>query len=165
MSEETAPEATVVDQDAPEGADAEQTSTEEATLGDAGKKALDAMKAERNAAKRERDALRAKLDEIERANLSDLERAQQDAKDARDRLADLERQNVVQRVALEKGLPANLVDRLRGDTEDDISADADALLALVNAPRKPAPDPTQGGGGALPSTAQQFADAFEGVIH
>ena len=61
----------------------------------------------------------------------------------------------------EKGVPAELVGRLRGETEDDISADADALMALVNAPKAPRPDPTQGGRGAAPaSTGEQFASAI-----
>ena len=64
------------------------------------------------------------------------------------------------RVALAKGLPADLVDRLRGDTESDIAADADALLALVNAPRTPLPDPTQGTQGAAPTTPEQEFLAF-----
>lgn len=51
------------------------------------------------------------------------------------------------RVAVAKGVPAELVDRLRGDTEDEIAADADALLALVATPgtsTTPRPDPSQG---------------------
>ena len=63
-----------------------------------------------------------------------------------------------QRIALAKGLPADLVPRLRGDTEDDLSADADALLALVNAPRTPKPDSSQGGNGG--TTSSNPADAF-----
>ncbi len=40
------------------------------------------------------------------------------------------------RVAAAKGVPADLIDRLRGDTEDELSADADALLNLVGAQKK-----------------------------
>lgn len=162
MSEDTTTEAEVQPEATETTDDAQQG---EAALGDAGKKALDTMKAERNAAKRERDELKARLDEIERAGLSDLERAQQEAQEAKARLAELERQSLVQRIALDKGLPASLVDRLRGDTEDDISADADALLALVNAPKSPRPDPTQGGRGETPtSTGDQFAAAVGGMF-
>jgi hypothetical protein len=35
------------------------------------------------------------------------------------------------RVATSKGLPPDLSDRLRGDSEDELNADADRLLALV----------------------------------
>lgn len=62
------------------------------------------------------------------------------------------------RVALSKGLPADLADRLRGDDEAALSADADALLALVtpatadvdNSTPGPRPDMTQGRGAATP---------------
>lgn len=129
-------------------------------LGDGGKKAIDAERRARAAAEREAKALKAKLDEIEQASLSELDKAKKAAADA---LAQLEAErsaNLRQRIALEKGLPANLVDRLRGDTEDDIAADADALLALVNAPRTPSPDPTQGPQGAAPTTPEQEFVAF-----
>lgn len=158
MSDETTTTETAADSE--QDAAPTPEAVEDGTLGDAGKKALDAMKAERNAAKRERDAIKARLDEIERAGLSDLERAQQEAQEARARLSEYERTNLLQRVAIEKGVPAELVGRLRGETEDDISADADALMALVNAPKAPRPDPTQGGRGAAPaSTGEQFASA------
>ena len=71
-----------------------------------------------------------------------------------------------QQVALEKGLPVELVDRLRGDTEDDLAEDADRLLALIGTPRKPAPDPTQGGRGAAPTrSGDVFAEFFEGRLN
>jgi hypothetical protein len=65
-------------------ADAETAATSTATaetegekaLGDAGKKALDAMKTERNAAKRELADAKAKLQAIEDAQKTDLEKAQ-----------------------------------------------------------------------------------------
>jgi len=47
------------------------------------------------------------------------------------------------RVAITKGVPADLVDRLRGDTEDDLAEDADRLLALIQ-PGKPRGDVAQG---------------------
>ena len=40
-------------------------------------------------------------------------------------------------------VPADLIDRLRGDTEEEMSADADALLKLVK-PGGPKPDTSQG---------------------
>lgn len=55
----------------------------EANLGDAGKKALDRMKAERNEAKQEAAALKARLDKLEAANLTELERAQKEAQEAK----------------------------------------------------------------------------------
>ena len=54
--------------------------SEETALGDAGKKALDRMKAERNEAKQEAAALKARLDKHEAANMSELERARLSAR-------------------------------------------------------------------------------------
>lgn len=50
------------------------------------------------------------------------------------------------RVALGKGLPAELADRLRGSTEDELSEDADRLLALLK-----------------PSGPPRFGDVDQGV--
>lgn len=144
----------------------QQVDPAEKPLGENGEKALRAEREARKAAEKAASDYKAKLDEIEQASLSDLERAQQEAKDATSRLAELERQSLIQRVAIEKGVPANLVDRLRGDTEDDITADADALMALVNAPKSPRPDPTQGGRGeGTQSTGDQFANAVKGLFN
>lgn len=130
----------------------------EKPLGENGEKALRAERDGRKAAEKAAAEYKAKLDGIEKASLSDIERAQQEAKEAKGRLAELQRESLVHRVALQKGIPATLVDRLRGDTEDDISADADALLALVNAPRSPKPDSSQGGNGG--SASSDPADVF-----
>lgn len=140
----------------------EQGEPAEKPLGENGEKALKSEREARKAAEKAAADYKAKLDEIERANLSDLERAQQEAQAASARLAEYERTNLRQRIAIEKGIPASLVDRLRGDSEDDISADADALLALVNAPRTPKPDTSQGGNGGVNegTTAEQFAKAL-----
>ena len=45
-----------------------------------------------------------------------------------------------QRVATEKGLPAALVDRLQGETPEELAADADVLLAAIPRPTAPALD-------------------------
>lgn len=95
-------------------------------------------------ARAEAKAAREQLQAIEDANLSELEKAQKAATEAASRLAEFESANLRQRVALDKGLPASLVSRLQGTTEDEVAADADALLALIKAPRSPAPDPGQG---------------------
>lgn len=138
---------------------------ESTELGDSGKKALDAERKRAATAEREAKALKARLDQLEAANLSELEKAQKAANEATARLAEYEKTTIRQRVALNKGVPADLVDRLRGDTEDEISADADALMALVSAPKSPRPDPSQGprttAGG---STADQFAAAVQNFL-
>lgn len=130
-----------------------------ADLGDGGKKALDAERRRASAAEKQSKALQAQIDEINAAKLSDVEKAQKAAADATSRLALYETTVLRQKVALEKGVPAALVGRLVGITEDEIAADADALLALVNAPTSPKPDPSQGprNANAPVTPAQEFA--------
>lgn len=120
-----------------------------ADLGDAGKKALDAERAARKAAEKAANDLAAKLKQIEAAQLSDLERAQREAAEARDALAALTRQATRDRVALAKGVPADLAEFLTGDTEDEIAAKADVLLARMSAPTSPRPDLSQAQGTPL----------------
>lgn len=154
--------ATTTDQGTDTATVAEPTqpeATEDNNLGDAGKKALDAERRRAATAEREAKALKARLDEIEQSNMTELDKAKKAATEAQAQLQEYQLTALRQRVALEKGLPAELVDRLRGDNESDISADADALLALVSAPRSLRPDPTQGGTGSETrmTPEQQFA--------
>lgn len=161
--------------EAPEGAENEAQDTQEGAtpndvaegLGEGGKKALSAEREARKAAEKTAAELKAKLDEIEQANLSDLEKAQQAAKAATDRLAEIESTSLRQKVAIEKGVPAKWVDRLRGDTEEELAADADQILADVQqSPTTPKPDLSQGSQGTPQpaSTADKFAAAFEGRL-
>lgn len=118
------------------------------TLGEGGRKALDAERAARKVAEKSAADALARLKQIETAQLSDLERAQREAAEARDALASLTKQALRDRVALTKGVPADLAEFLSGDTEDEIAAKADVLLARLNAPTSPRPDPSQGTHGA-----------------
>lgn len=75
-----------------------------------------------------------RLAEIEEANKSELEKATGRAETAEARAATVETELARMRVAIAKGLPADLVDRLRGDTPEELEADADKLLELVTPP-------------------------------
>lgn len=66
----------------PAGDEAPPEEAPPADLGDAGKQALDRMKAERNAAKDEAKQLKAQLEEIQRSQMSDQEKAIEEAKAA-----------------------------------------------------------------------------------
>lgn len=79
-----------------------------------------------------------RFDELEAASKTEAQRLQERAEAAERQLADVQTAALRSRVALTKGLPADLADRLQGATEDDLNADADALLALV-ANRPPTP--------------------------
>jgi len=128
-------------------------------LGPNGEKALQDERAQRKAAEKQAADFKKRLDALEQANLTEVEKAQRAAQDAQTQLAELTRQNLRNKVALEKGVPADLVDFLSGDSEDEIAAKADLLLKRINAPTTPKPDLSQGArgetGGGTP--ADQFA--------
>lgn len=61
--------------------------------------------------------------------------AESETKRLRDQLAEHDRTDLIRSVAASKSLPAGLAERLRGNSREELEADADALLALV-APAK-----------------------------
>ncbi|AYN55786.1 scaffolding protein [Arthrobacter phage Auxilium] len=88
---------------------------------------------------------RLKAKEADDAQLSEVEKAKRDAAEATQKLAQIERDNLLKTVALAEGVPAKWVNRLVGDTEEELVADARAILAdLAKQPKKPEPDASQG---------------------
>lgn len=92
----------------------------------------------------------------ENKNLRDrAKQAEDKAKgvDERDQtITALQAQNLRYEVAFDLGLPRELADRLKGNTKDEMLADAEALVKLVGGPkpavsRKPA-EALRGGGGS-----------------
>lgn len=71
-----------------------------------------------------------RLAELENANKSDIEKAQQAQRDAETKAAELEARALRAEVAAEKGVP---VDLLSGSTKDDIEAAADRLIEFRSA--------------------------------
>jgi hypothetical protein len=69
------------------------------------------------------------------------------------------------RVGITKGIPLEVVARLKGADEAELSADADTLLPLLSGKTDPFPkaDPSQGAHGpaGTPSTADQFAEQLK----
>lgn len=159
MSEQTSTDTT----EAAESTDAAKAAAPEENLGDSGKKALDAERTARKAAEKSAAALKARLDEIEQANLTELEKAQKAAAEAQAALADVTRQNLVNRVALAKGVPADLAEFLTGDTEDEVAAKADLLLSRLNAPTTPRPDPSQASA-ALPLNGDGIEQSLKSAL-
>jgi colicin import membrane protein len=123
---------------------AEPTQEPEETLGENGVKALQAEREARKAAEKAVADLNAKLQGLEDAKLSDIERANKAAADAAAELASLRTENARSKVALEKGVPADLIEFLTGDTAEDMAAKADVLMARLSSPGVPKPDPSQG---------------------
>jgi hypothetical protein len=136
--------------------------TAEDTLGDAGKQALaEERKAKREAEKQLKE-LSTRLKEYEDRDKSELQKLQERAETAEREREALLVESLKARVALVKGLPAELADRLRGTTEDELSADADALLALVPTTTRPRGDVDQGARAAF--THLNDGDGLERAI-
>lgn len=84
-----------------------------------------------------------KLAALEESQKTEAQKVADRATEAESRATAAEMALARYRVAVAKGVPAELVDRLRGETEDEMSKDADKLMALVK-PAGPKPDPSQG---------------------
>lgn len=108
-------------------------------LGDAGKKALSEERAARKAAEKEREALSARLKEFEDRDKSEAEKLAERAAAAEAERDALKADAIRARVALTKGIPADLMDRLRGSSEEEVAADADRLMAVIASSTKPLP--------------------------
>lgn len=113
-------------------------------------------------ANKEAEKHRLRLKEVDDAKLSEIEKAQRDAAEAAQELATLRRDSLRQKVALETGLPAKWVGRLQGESEEDLAADAAAILADLNRPRKPAPDTSQGARANGLTEEDQFYESIYG---
>lgn len=118
---------------------------------DAVKEAMRRMKSERRQlAKRLEDA-EGKLKEFTERDKTELERASERAEAAERELAAVKQRDLARTVALEKGLPTYLYDRLRGSTREDLEADADKLLTDVGqSATSTATRPDLGGGPRKP---------------
>lgn len=111
----------------------------------------------RQAFEEENTALKARLEEFERAQMTEQEKTAADLKTAQDRVAALEaqiaeqqRQAAVAEALKTAGLSADLAGRLQGSTPEELVADAKALAAALG---EPPVDPSQGhhaGGRATP---------------
>ena len=59
--------------------------------------------------------------------------------------------NTRQRIAMLKGVPAELIDRLQGGTEEEIAADADRLMQYIKPSTGPGVPPANRGGSTAPT--------------
>ena len=142
---------------APTALAAEPTATEvdtqgdPASLGDGGKKALDAERAARKAAEKAANDLQKRLDAINQANETAIEKAQREAKEAQEAAAKATADALRFRVAAKHGISDEDADLfLTGADEDTLARQAARLVERT--PTSPLPDPTQGGkGGTAPA--------------
>lgn len=132
-------------------------------LGPNGEKALTAEREARKVAEKAAADLKAQLDKIEAANLTDLERAQKAAKDAQDAAAKAATEALRWRIAAKYAIAEEDAEAfLTGIDEAAMTRQAERLVALKGTPTTPRPDPSQGAkGNTKPlDAAHQFAAAF-----
>lgn len=136
-------------------------------LGENGLKALQAERDARKALEKQLSDAQAAIKQHEEANLSELQKAQKAASDIQAELETLRRESLVNKVALSKGVPADLTQFLTGADEAAITEQADLLLSRLGKPQTPKPDPSQGGQASKSSktNAQVFADFFENSLN
>lgn len=117
------------------------------TLGDGGKKALDAERRARRDAERKAADFEAQVKAFEDADKSEAERAAEQIATLKAEAAAAKADALRSRIVAETGLPASLAKFLpAGGDEESLRADAADLLAATapKGPNVPAPDPAQG---------------------
>lgn len=129
-------------------------------LGENGEKALKAERARADAEAKKNVALQKQLDDINTANMSDLEKAKKAAKDAEESATSARTEALRFRIAASKGISDEDAELfLTGADEATMQRQADRLLERL--PASPRPDPSQGAGGGTPPSAgpeQDFAN-------
>jgi len=115
------------------------------TLGEPGLKALQAERQARREAERLLAEQQAKVTEFEAAGKTELERVTDRAAKAEQALKDATMQLARERVARRVGLPEKFIDRLRGDTEEELEDDATSLLEDLPAREGPTTPPVRDG--------------------
>jgi hypothetical protein len=116
--------------------DTESVDTKE--LGDPGKRAIDSMKRERNAARKESQALITKLKEYEDRDKTDTQRLQEALDEAKGRATKAESGALKLQTAIDRAPDGAsmtqiraVAKRLSGDTEEELQSDADELFELL----------------------------------
>lgn len=157
--------------------DQNQAPSDSSGLGDAGKKALQAERARADQAEKDareaKAALQAatvdhekKITELTAAHESAVEALQQQVAEATETAnrAGVERDRV--QAAYQVGLPADLVEFLRGESLEELTKSAETLKTHTSVGSNPSglvPDPSQGAAGSSGpvSTAELFASTFK----
>ena len=118
-----------------------------AELGEGGKKALDAERTARKAAEKAAADLQAKLDQINQANETALEKAQREAQEAREQAQQASLDAIRFRIAAETGITDNVDLILTAPDEETMRRQALLWVERTPTPAGPKPDLTQGGSG------------------
>lgn len=138
-------------------------------LGEGGQKALKAERAARSAAEKSATALQAKLDEIEKANLSDLDRAKKEAQINLDAATAANAAALKWRIAARHGISDDDAETfLTGTDEASLVKQAERLVALATAalqnPGGPRPDLSQGTGNVLALNGDGLTDSLKNAL-
>lgn len=96
-------------------------------------KRLQDLEADRNRARQARDQHKARLDEIERSQMTEAQQVAADRDSFRTRAEAAEQQLARFEVAAEKGLDPKAMRFLTGSTREELAASADELMALLGA--------------------------------
>lgn len=100
-----------------------------------------------------------KLDELEESQRSETERLIKERDGLKEKLSPLETENLRLRVALDKKLPAPLIDRLQGGSKEEMETDADELLKLVGTGESEQTTDFEGGARTTPPVQKKPEDA------
>lgn len=155
----------------------DETNTEPTTtqgdpeaLGDAGKRALDAERNARSAAEKRVRELETALEQATASHGAEIESLRSEIATAT--AASAESQKAAEaaaldtlryRVGLRSGLPEQVIDRLRGSDETELTADAASFAQVLSkSGTSVSPDPSQGARGS--SGSESNADKFGAFI-
>lgn len=130
-------------------------------LGEPGVKALHAERKARAAAEKHATQLEQRIKEFEQSQLSDLEKAQTEAREYQEAAAKSAMEALRWKTAAAFGINDEDAEVfLTGGDEETIVRQAERLSALAQKPTSPKPDLSQGSSGLTkpPTTAEQFAD-------
>lgn len=94
------------------------------------------------AVRTENEELRSQVREYQRRDMTDTERVLAERDELRGQIDPTRQENMRLRAAIAKSVPADLIDRLRGDTQEELERDAEALMQRLGnqPPTPPAPD-------------------------
>lgn len=105
------------------------------------------LRSEAAAHRKAASELRERLEALEARDMSEVEKLTRERDALKGDLDPLRSENLRLRVAVQKKLPVDLIDRLRGNDEESLAADADKLLELFT-PAQPGPEVPPFDGGA-----------------
>ena len=105
-------------------------------------------------------------DEYLDSQKSEQEKLADQLKQAEEGRAEVERELLRMKVASSKNLPGTLVERLRGETVEELEADADNMLEELQQQfvKKNAPTPNQTGAGIVGDEASPSIDTFLDIL-